>query len=133
MTSTDQPPRSRRRLLRLWAVVSAAYVVIAAAGSALPLRAAIGRAQAAHARAAEAPPPRVRPPRPDGPLPETPDGPAEILAKAAGGELLLLAGPPLLLLWFGWDVWFALAGFFPALDRASRKRAETPVANQRGR
>lgn len=109
-------PRPRRRLLRVWAVVSAAYVLIAAAASAGPLQAAVRHALAAPPAAAQ---PLQPAPVPGGPIPEAPDSPAEMLAKAIGLEALLLLGPPLLLLWLGWDVWFALAGFIPGLSGAS--------------
>lgn len=129
--SRRRSPHSRSRLLRAWAIVSAAYVLIAAAGSAGPLSAAIGQAQTAQARpaAAQGLPHRREPA--GGPIPDAPDSPSEKMAKAVGAEILLLFGPPLLLLWFGWDVWFALTGFFPAVNRTSRRRAEAPAGEGR--
>ena len=118
-------PRSRRRLLRAWAAASAASVLIAALGSAQPFMAAVARAPAAPAPTLMGRKAHPRGPA-DGPIPDAPDGPAEVSAKAAGAELWLLAGPPLLLLWLGWDVWFALVGFFPALAGGSARRAQEP-------
>jgi len=115
-----RPSPSRSRLLRLWTIVSAAYVLVAAAASAGPLQATVERALAAAPRPAAAQP--LHPS--GGPIPEAPDGRGEMLAKAIGLEALLLAGPPLLLLWFGWDVWFALAGFFPGAAGLASDRAE---------
>jgi hypothetical protein len=102
-------------------MAAAAYVLVAAAGSAGPFITAIEQAQTveAHPALAQRLP---EPPANGGPIPDAPDSPAERIAKAVGVEVLLLAGPPLLLLWFGWDVWFALAGFLPGLG-AGGKRA----------
>jgi hypothetical protein len=36
------------------------------------------------------------------------------IARAVGKQAAIVLGPPALALWFGWDVWFALTGFFPA-------------------
>lgn len=115
-----RPSPSRSRLLRLWSIVSAAYVAVAVAASAGPLQAAVERALTT-----TPPPASAQPLQPSGgPIPEAPDSQGQMLAKAIGLEALLLAGPPLLLLWFGWDVWFALAGFFPGAAGLAPDRAE---------
>ncbi|HZZ68548.1 MAG TPA: hypothetical protein VFE18_10275 [Phenylobacterium sp.] len=92
-------------LVRAWAVASALYVLVAGALSVAPIREAL--AQAAHPAAA-APIVRVG----DGPVPEAPDTPAIKLAKAIGKQAAIAFAPPLLLLWFGWDLWFAIQGFW---------------------
>jgi hypothetical protein len=46
-----------------------------------------------------------------GPLPDKPDGPALAIGKVIVRQVALSVGPPLLVLWFGWDVWFAVTGF----------------------
>lgn len=130
-TAAPRPGRrsrpSRSRLLRLWAIVASVYVLVAAAASAGPLKAAIAHAQTVRQPAAARL--RLEPHAAGGPIPDAPDSPVELVAKAVGLEVLLLAGPPLLLLWFGWDVWFALAGFFPALGKAS-EHAEPPARQE---
>ena len=40
------------------------------------------------------------------------------VAKAVGKQAAIVLGPPALALWFGWDVWFAVTGFFPGLRRS---------------
>ncbi len=55
-----------------------------------------------------------------GPIPDAPDtGPVKI-AKAVAKQGAIVFAPPALALWFGWDVWFAVTGFFPR--GASRKK-----------
>jgi hypothetical protein len=34
-----------------------------------------------------------------------------IIGKAFAEQAAIALAPPLLVLWFGWDVWFAAAGF----------------------
>ena len=46
-----------------------------------------------------------------GPIPDAPDSPRAAFAKAVGKQGLIVFLPPLLVLWFGWDVWFAVEGF----------------------
>jgi hypothetical protein len=96
-----------------------AYVLIAAAVTAGPLRAAIEEARARPAATQPVAPPAAA----RGPIPDAQDGPTEIVLKAIGVEVLALFAPPLLLLWFGWDVWFALAGFAPRLAGAAKPDA----------
>ena len=92
-------------LLTCWLVASAFYVLVVGALSVEPIRLAIMQAQ--HPRAS----PLQRYERSTGPLPDAPDRPGVAIAKAVARQGALIVGPPLLVLWFGWDVWFAVVGF----------------------
>jgi hypothetical protein len=85
-------------------LISIVYVLVAGALSVGPVQRAID--QADRAVPVAAPPPPT-----DGPLPDPPDSPGVIVAKAVGKQAAIVLGPPLLALWFGWDVWFAVQGF----------------------
>ncbi|MBS0332598.1 MAG: hypothetical protein JSS35_07510 [Proteobacteria bacterium] len=88
-------------------IAAAAYVLVAAGFSVAPIRQAIVQARATPI----APPPLVT--TISGPIPEAPDtGPVRI-AKAIGRQAAIVLGPPARALWFGWDLWFTLVGFFP--------------------
>jgi len=103
----DAGPRRRRSgagLMRAWMLISIVYVLVAGALSVGPVQRAID--QADRAVPVAAPPPPT-----DGPLPDPPDSPGVIVAKAVGKQAAIVLGPPLLALWFGWDVWFAVQGF----------------------
>lgn len=94
-------------------VATAIYVAAAAAFSISPVQHAIAEAKATPS----APPPRVAT---SGPIPDEPDtGPMKI-AKAVGKQAAIVFGPPALVLWFGWDVWFAVTGFFPGRRRPAQ-------------
>ncbi|HEX4095934.1 MAG TPA: hypothetical protein VHX64_04355 [Caulobacteraceae bacterium] len=97
--------RPGANLVRAWAVASAVYVLVVGALSVAPIREAL--AQAARPAAA---PPTVR--VGDGPVPEAPDTPTLKLAKAIGKQAAIALAPPFLVLWFGWDLWFAIQGFW---------------------
>jgi hypothetical protein len=115
--------RRRSKLLGAWMVASAVYVLVAAGFSVTPIRHALTAADRA------APPPV--PATSSGPVPEAPDPPAVTIAKAVGKQALVVFAPPALALWFGWDVWFAVTGFFPRRDRireAEGQGAEEPEA-----
>ncbi|HEX3886881.1 MAG TPA: hypothetical protein VHW05_05250 [Phenylobacterium sp.] len=98
--------RPGANLVGAWAVASAIYVLVAGALSVSPIREAL--AQAAHPAATPAPIVRVG----DGPVPEAPDTPTLKLAKAIGKQAAIALAPPFLVLWFGWDLWFAIQGFW---------------------
>ena len=104
----DAGPRGRRSgtgLIRVWTLVSVVYVLVAGGLSVSPIQRAIDRADRAVVAAAAPPPPS------NGPLPDPPDSPGVMVAKAVGKQAAIILGPPLLALWFGWDVWFAVQGF----------------------
>jgi hypothetical protein len=93
------------------------YVAAAGALSAAPIRQAIAQAQGLA-------PPSVQPNvLPTGPLPEAPDSPSLRLWKAVGRQGLIIVGPPLLALWFGWDVWFAVSGLLSRGPSSQRREA----------
>lgn len=107
----------RHRLLQGWLVLAMLYVAVAGALSAAPIRHAIAQAQ-------EPAPPYVQPKvAPTGPLPEAPDSPSLRLWKVIGRQGLIIAAPPLLALWFGWDVWFAVSGLLSRDSRSQRPEA----------
>jgi hypothetical protein len=87
-------------------IAAAFYVVVAAGFSVTPIRHAVAEAQAFR------PPPRARSTL--GPIPEAPDTAPVRIAKALARQAAIVLGPPALALWFGWDLWFALSGFFPS-------------------
>ncbi|HEY8003664.1 MAG TPA: hypothetical protein VIE16_05515 [Phenylobacterium sp.] len=97
--------RPGSRLLKVWAVISVLYVGVAGALSVHPIRSAIAEAGQP---AAAIPAPRLDT---RGPLPEAPDTPAMKLGKTVARQAAITLAPPLLALWFGWDLWFALTGF----------------------
>jgi hypothetical protein len=97
--------RLGRLLLRCWLGASAFYVVIACIMSVAPIRSAV--AQAHH----PATPPVHQSERLNGPLPDGPESPAFMIGKAVARQTALTLAPPFLVLWFGWDVWFAVTGF----------------------
>jgi len=81
-----------RRLFKVWAVSAILYGLTASALSVAPIRRAW-----LDALPASVPSQQVR---------------VVMVAKVVGRQAAIVAGPPLLLLWFGWDVWFAAVGFF---------------------
>jgi hypothetical protein len=91
--------------VKVWLIAALAYGLAAGLLSVAPIRTAITQAQR----------PVAPPARPDsglsGPLPDAPDSPGLALGKVIGRQAVLVVGPPLLVLWFGWDVWFAVTGF----------------------
>jgi len=103
------------RLLKAWAAASILYVGVAGGLSAQPIRAAIAEARQPAPPPLPQPPPRV----PTGPIPDPPDTPAVKLAKTVAKQAAIVIAPPLLVLWFGWDVWFAVVGFL-SRDRGGR-------------
>jgi hypothetical protein len=111
--------RSGTGLLRVWTLVSVVYVLVAGALSVSPIQRTIGEADRAVAAVARPPPPS------NGPLPDPPDSPGVMVAKAVGKQAAIVLGPPLLALWFGWDVWFAVQGFLS-------KGATPPQGEQEG-
>lgn len=81
-----------RRLFKAWAVAALLYGLTASALSVAPIRGAW-----LDASPASVPSPEVR---------------IVMVTKVVGRQAAIVAGPPLLLLCFGWDVWFAAVGFF---------------------
>ena len=97
-------------------MVALVYVVAAGWMSVAPIRSAIADAQR---------PPVAVPARG---LPGPVDARFSHRSEAAVGKIVarqaaVTFGPPLLVLWFGWDVWFAVIGFLPATGSAQRERA----------
>lgn len=84
-----------RRLLQAWGVAAVLYALTAAVLSVGPIRQVIHEGAAESARAA--PSASVR---------------GAGVVKIVGRQAAIVVGPPLLLLWFGWDVWFVIVGFF---------------------
>lgn len=92
-------------------MIAAAIYALAAAGfSVAPIRHAV-----AEAGASQAPPAPAAPTK--GPIPDTPDTGRVKLAKAVARQAAIVVGPPALALWIGWDLWFAIVGFFPRRGR----------------
>jgi hypothetical protein len=75
-------------------VAATLYALVAVGLSVAPLRAAFH--QLASASASEGPTRAA----------------ALDFGKVAARQAIVVAAPPFLLLWFGWDVWFAFVGFF---------------------
>lgn len=111
--------RGLHPLLKGWFIVAVLYVVMAGAYSVPPIQAAIrqvgsprvslsaGTGKSSDARR------------------EGPDNPALAVAEVAAKQAAIVLGPPLLALWFGWDVWFAVVGF---LEPRRRSLQEADVA-----
>ena len=111
--------RLGRALLKGWLVIALIYVTAAAAFSIAPVRAAIGipaTGQVASQRQPEA--------RGDA-HPDPPPSRTVRIGRAVTIQAAITFAPPLLALWFGWDVWFAVIGFLP--DRAA---CRTPAADE---
>ena len=85
-----------RRLFQAWVLVASVYACAATVFSIAPIRSAILAAPSATTAAA---------------APNLGAHKTEV-AKIAARQAAIVVVPPLLLLWFGWDVWFALVGFF---------------------
>lgn len=114
--------RGLHPLLKCWFIVAVLYVVVAGAYSVPPVHAvvrqvrspsvslAVGTGKSADARR------------------EEPDNPALAVAGVAAKQAAIVLVPPLLTLWFGWDVWFAVVGF---LEPRRRSRHEPDVAAER--
>jgi hypothetical protein len=96
--------RSGPRLFKAWAVAAAIYVAVAIGFSVAPIRSALERT----ADTAGGPPSSAQ---------SAPRQPA--LLEVGARQAAIVAGPPLVLLWFGWDLWFAVLGFLePKRDPA---------------
>jgi hypothetical protein len=80
--------RAGRFLLKCWVVAAAIYVVAAGVMSVAPIRIAIVRAD--HTRASP---------------------PSLVIGEVVARQAAITLAPPLLALWFGWDLWFAAVGF----------------------
>jgi hypothetical protein len=102
MTTPDRGRPAGRKIFRVWLAASALYVAVIGVISITPMRTAIEAA-----RNAPPPAPVVQT---TGPI-HTPESPAMKAASVIGRQALLGLAPPLLLLWFGWDLWFAVSGF----------------------
>jgi hypothetical protein len=107
------------RLLKGWALSSVIYVGVAGAFSVEPVRTALAQADSPR------PPPLAPDPAaaPTGPLPDAPDTPSVRIAKTVAKQAAITFAPPLLVLWFGWDVWFAVVGFLSPDRKAGRKHS----------
>ena len=97
--------RSGSGLFKCWAFASVVYVLVAGALSIEPARDVITDPQDV-SRANPMPQTRVT-----GPLPEAPNSRGEEIARVIAKQAGICLAPPLLALWFGWDVWFATVGF----------------------
>jgi hypothetical protein len=71
-----------------------------------PIDSALSYARSHHAATVKAAPVNL-----NGPLPSPPDSPGVAAAKVVARQAAIIFAPPLLLLWFGWDLWFAAVGF----------------------
>jgi hypothetical protein len=89
-------------LFRAWLAASALYLAVIATVSITPIKAAVQLARQPYVA-----PIAVRTTGPDNP-PETPTMRATAII---GRQALIGLAPPLLILWFGWDAGFAIAGF----------------------
>jgi hypothetical protein len=108
-----------RRIFRVWLAASALYVAVIGLISIAPIRTAIETAKQAPAPTA----PPAAPIHTTGPIADAPASPGMKAAEVAGRQALIAAAPPLLLLWFGWDLWFAVSGLLP-LRRSAPKTEE---------
>ncbi|MFI4966409.1 MAG: hypothetical protein ACHP9T_13705 [Caulobacterales bacterium] len=107
--------RPGARLIRTWALASIAYVAAAGALSVAPVREVMTQA------ARPAPLAPTLPASWKGPLPDAPDSPAVKVAKVVARQAVIAFAPPFLVLWFGWDVWFAARGFLAPDRKAPRE------------
>jgi hypothetical protein len=98
-------------LFRFWALASLLYCLVAGALSVAPIRTALAQANEPQ------PPPTTAPQTSRGPVPEAPDTPTVKVAKSVAKQAAIVFAPPLLTLWFGWDLWFAVVGFLSPRDR----------------
>ena len=98
--------RLERTLWRFWLVAALIYVLAVAGLSVEPVRQAFRSAR--YAAPASAVSVHVSP---TGPIPDAPASPRLHAYQVAGRQALIAIAPPLLLLWFGWDAWFAVTGF----------------------
>jgi hypothetical protein len=89
-------------LFRVWLGASAIYVAVILAVSVSPIKAAVKLARQPYVA-----PVAVHNTGPDNP----PESPTMRAAEIVGRQGLIGLAPPLLALWFGWDAWFAAAGF----------------------
>lgn len=110
------------KLFRAWAVASALYVLVAIGFSLAPIQAAFEAADRTPAAAPAASGNRRA---------EAPDTPRLKIAKAVGKQALIVLAPPALVLWFGWDAWFAITGFFPS-RRTRSDEARDPARDAEG-
>jgi hypothetical protein len=90
-------------IFRAWAAGAIIYVLAAMAVSAAPLRAAFRDTRAAVGESATY----------DTLASTGRSASAKVkLREVVIKQVAIVIAPPLLLLWFGWDLWFAVAGFF---------------------
>lgn len=109
---TADRPRPGARLIRVWTAAAILYVAAAGWLSVAPIRAALAQADG------PAPASASIPASWKGPLPDAPDSPAVKVAKTVAKQAAITFAPPFLVLWFGWDVWFAARGFLSAGGKA---------------
>lgn len=103
--------RLGRALLKAWLLVALIYVAAAAAFSVAPIQSAIRGAPSEQV----APPGQLEARK--GALRDPPPSQAVRIGKAVAIQAGITFAPPLLVLWFGWDVWFAVIGFLPGQAR----------------
>ena len=98
--------RLGRALWRFWLVAALIYVLAVLGLSVGPVRQAFRSAR-------QTAPTNTAPVyvSPTGPIPDAPASPRLHAYRLAGRQALIAIAPPLLLLWFGWDAWFAVTGF----------------------
>lgn len=110
--------RPGAKLLKCWIFASVVYVCVAGALSLAPVRAVLGEArhQPAPTQA------RVV----TGPLPNRPQSPREKVLRVIAKQTAISLAPPLLVLWFGWDLWFAIVGFLPPPKRTEDTARSPP-------
>ena len=97
--------RALHPLLKCWFIGAVLYVVVAGAYCVPPVQAAIRQVRSPSLALAAGTAMSSDTRR------EGPDNPALALARVAAKQATIVLGPPLLTLWFGWDVWFAVVGF----------------------
>lgn len=110
---------SGRWLLGSWAAVSLLYVLVIGVISIGTIQSAADRARHPQVR------PVLRAEAVTGPIPDGPPGPAAAIGEAIAMQAALALGPPFLVLWFGWDVWFAVTGLL-------QTHADTPFEEKEG-
>lgn len=110
---TAARPRPGARLVRVWTAAAILYVAAAGWFSVAPIRAALAQA--------DGPAPALAPLPASwkGPLPDAPDSPTVKVAKTVAKQAAITFAPPFLVLWFGWDVWFAARGFLATREKGS--------------
>jgi hypothetical protein len=105
-------------LFRVWLAASALYLAVILVVSVTPIKAAVHLARQPYVAPAAIPT--------TGPD-DRPESPTERAAVIVGRQILIGLAPPLLILWFAWDLGFAVAGFLES--RSTRLAGEDQIVD----